>query len=473
MSQTLRTHPKARLHLSSFWKLRLLLLYFCLAMRSPAWAQGDPRVMIQGFIWEANSDGVKEAAKWGVHGLPSWTGKWYAHIEQEVGALSKAHFDLIWLPPPSQGNATGYYPTRYFELTSSYGSNAEQLHLLTALRQQGIEPVADVVVNHRNGSEHWFDLKNPDWPTTAICSNDDFWTRSDGDLKDKIDRDVRDSHKSGHADTGEGNGGARDIDHKQPLVRADIKKYLDILKVAGYRGWRFDQVKGYSPEYVAEYNQASKPSFSVGEYLDGRGPIDNWLNGVAGTSLAFDFPTQGELKAALAGKNYGSLRQLTDHNSSPGILGARPGDSVTFLENHDSGFPQHQSDTFFRNDPILMQGYAFILTHPGIPCVYWKHFVDWQLAQPIGELISARKYAGINSQSFVSTRLEQGSYIAEVGDKKTPSSTLIVKIGPAMWQPDLTKFALETSGEDYAVWVRRSMKAVTQAKVDAPAKPVP
>jgi len=59
--------------------------------------------------------------------------------------------------------------------------------------------------------------------------------------------------------------------------------------------------------------------------------------------------------------------------------------AVTFLENHDTGYrtnedgsPQehHEFDTFL-NDWQVEQGYAYILTHPGVPCVYWKHYFDW------------------------------------------------------------------------------------------------
>lgn len=37
-----------------------------------------------------------------------------------------------------------------------------------------------------------------------------------------------------------------------------------------------------------------------------------------------------------------------------------------------------------------MEGYAYILTHPGIPTVFWDHVYDWKLKEPIKELILVR-----------------------------------------------------------------------------------
>jgi alpha-amylase len=44
---------------------------------------------------------------------------------------------------------------------------------------------------------------------------------------------------------------------------------------------------------------------------------------------------------------------------------------VTFLENHDTGPPQNHWP--FPTDRLEL-GYAYVLTHPGIPCVFGPHF---------------------------------------------------------------------------------------------------
>ena len=84
--------------------------------------------------------------------------------------------------------------------------------------------------------------------------------------------------------------------------------------------------------------------------------------------------------------------------------------AVTFLENHDTGYrtnadgtPQkdHKFDSF-PNTWEVEQAYAYILTHPGVPCVYWKHYFDWGqdlAATRSARSINARKVAGVHAGS--------------------------------------------------------------------------
>jgi len=53
-----------------------------------------------------------------------------------------------------------------------------------------------------------------------------------------------------------------------------------------------------------------------------------------------------------------------------------------------------------------MQGYAFILTHPGVPCVYWKHYFEWNRGNEIKALVKARKtgrFFGLHRRNYVSS----------------------------------------------------------------------
>jgi hypothetical protein len=127
-------------------------------------------------------------------------------------------------------------------------------------------------------------------------------------------------------------------------------------------------------------------------------------------SSVFDFMTMFHLKDHKS--NYAA-----QYESGRGIVGdstdgyAWKNRAVTFLENHDTGFrtnedgtPQqgHASDNF-ANGWEVEQGYAHILTHPGLPTVYWKHYFDWghDLADKIRALINARKVAGVHAGSVV------------------------------------------------------------------------
>ena len=132
--------------------LRLLLLH----------AQAgfdDDRVMLQGFYWESYRHGHPEK-------FPGYGSKtWYGIVTEQAPAIREARFDLIWLPPPSFAGrySAGYNPKEYFNLNNSYGDFAEHRSMLTALLGNGIEPIADIVINHRDGSRAWADFRNPDW----------------------------------------------------------------------------------------------------------------------------------------------------------------------------------------------------------------------------------------------------------------------------------------------------------------------
>ena len=114
--------------------------------------------------------------------------------------------------------------------------------------------------------------------------------------------------------------------------------------------------------------------------------------------------------------------------------------------------------------------YAFILTHPGIPTVF---FLDWKergsdLSGAIDNLIRIRKANRVfrNSRVFVD-RAEHGLYAAYVGEENTEK--LAVKIGKTGWNnyetwvpnPALglsqafTRF--EASGHAYCVFYRNAV----------------
>ena len=139
-------------------KLRFLLIGLSLGLlstaASSALGQGgynDDRVMIQGFMWESHQKG-KHKGEGGYEYEVDWQNKWYDHVKSKVDELADAKFDLIWLPPPSQGEGAGYHPQEYHNFSNNYGNQAQHKAMINSLLSKGIEPVADLVINHRNGS---------------------------------------------------------------------------------------------------------------------------------------------------------------------------------------------------------------------------------------------------------------------------------------------------------------------------------
>lgn len=164
----------------------------------------------------------------------SATGSWYNTVNSRVSDIKTLGVTHVWLPPASDAaDANGYLPRQLNKLDSRYGTAAQLKTLNTNLKNNGIHPVADIVVNHRVGTSNWADFTNPTWGSWAV-TRDDEWGQG-----------------TGAWDTGTGYNAARDLDHTNATVRNDIKYFMNTtLKNAGFTGWRYDFSKGYSASYA-------------------------------------------------------------------------------------------------------------------------------------------------------------------------------------------------------------------------------
>lgn len=457
----------------------------------------DDRVMMQGFYWESYRHGDPDHPEFGDK-------RWYVIVSDNADVIRAGRFDLIWLPPPSFAGdpSAGYNPKELYRLDNCYGSFDQHRAMLEALLKKGIEPVADVVINHRDGTTGWADFTNPDWDLSAITQDDEaFSNPASGVAGAPI------SERGNPEESNEpyGNSGARayaygdfrDIDHTNKQVRLDIIRYLLLLKGMGYRGWRYDMVHGYHARHVALYNRRSNPTFSVGEYdWSKQAEWRGWAWATATTtddlkaaSSVFDFTTQFSLK-----DNKANYVAWTGFGNGLGLLGDNTDGipwknrAVTFVENHDTGYrtnedgtPQHDHKfDSFANTWEVEQAYAYILTHPGVPCVYWKHYFDWGdvLRNRIRALVNARKVAGVTSGSNLypqSNARSRGVYAALIVGKDGP---LYVRIGgsDADWQPsdsnyrDYREYAY---GAGWKVWVGLPGNPDVKQAALKPALPIP
>jgi alpha-amylase len=139
-----------------------------------------------------------------------------------------------------------------------------------------------------------------------------------------------------------------------------------------------------------------------------------------------------------------------------GLVGYWPSHSVTFLDNHDT---EHRREEEHRrcNDGIyhfpgktVAMAYVYLLTHPGVPCVYWSHYFDWDdyTRQRIERLMQLRKSTGIHARSWVDIHeARRGLYVAKIDGK------VVVKLGPHSWSPG-AGWQLALDGDRFAVWIR-------------------
>lgn len=394
-------------------------------------------IVFQGFNWE------------------SWRKRWYLDLAPKAADLSRCGVTAVWLPPPTESVAPqGYMPSDLYNLNSAYGSVEELKHCVEEMHSQDLLALGDVVLNHRcaqkqspNGVWNIYGGKLAWGPEAIVCDDPNFQGK-------------------GNPSSGDVFHAAPNIDHSQDFVRRDIKDWLNWLRNdIGFDGWRLDFVRGFSGTYVKEYIEASNPAFAIGEYWDSlayeqgslcynqdvhRQRIVNWINATGGTSSAFDVTTKGILHSALHNQYW----RLIDPQGKPtGVMGWWPSRAVTFLENHDTGSTQGHWP--FPRDK-LTQGYAYILTHPGTPTIFYDHFYDFGFRDVITELIEARRQAGIHCRSSVKIyHANNEGYVAQIGD------TLVMKLGHFDWNPskennlDGSWQKFVDKGSDYQLWLRQ------------------
>lgn len=402
----------------------IIILSATLPMLAQGWPEKYDGVMLQGFYWDSYSD-------------TNW-----ANLESQADELSN-YFELIWVPNSAYANELknnmGYHPVYWFDHKSAFGTEDQLRSMIKTFKQKGTGIIEDVVINHRASVDaNWLHFpaetyKGKTYQLTAadICKDDE--------SKDKG------YNPTGKADTGGNWGGARDLDHTSANVQDNVKAYLDLLlNDLGYVGFRYDYVLGYDPKYVTLYNKSAKPQFSVGECWgnDTYNDIIKWLNGTKENgviqSAAFDFAMKFNINDAFStASNWSKL-----NNSALATDSELARYAVTFVDNHDTGRPGESP--LYAN---VEAANAFILTLPGTPCVWLKHWLTYKLT--IKKQIFIRKAAGINNQSSILSKTAYGNgYVLNVQGTK---GNILLLLGSPTASTDGYKLALE--GTNFKMYV--------------------
>lgn len=409
------------------------------SLNSQGWASDYSGVMLQGFSWDSYNE-----SQWKV-------------LEKQADEL-KGYIDLVWLPQSGKcmeaTQVMGYMPYYYFNQNSSFGSEAELRSLITKFKAAGIGAIADVVINHRN-TDGWFTFPAETYKgvtyqmqSTDICKNDDGGTTATQAATNGVSL-------SQNNDEGTDFGGCRDIDHKSENVQKVIKAYLKYLKDdLGYTGFRYDMVKGFDGNHVADYNDATGVEYSVGEYWDGNEKIESWINSTNKKSAAFDFQFRYNVRDAVNGAANGKVTTSSDWsklNSNDNLMhdANYRRYAVTFVENHDT---QYRSETE-QNDPLrkdTIAANAYMLAMPGTPCIFQPHWRDYK--PELKEMIAARKYAGItNMSNYANKQSKKTLYVNEVTGTK---HKLLVAVGnDAAGYAGETGYTKILSGYHYAYFL--------------------
>ena len=330
-------------------------------------------VMMQAFYWDCPA----------IEGRPF---QWWDHVRSEVPRLAAAGFTALWLPPANKAasnTSMGYDPYDFWDLgefdqkgsvATWFGTRAELESLIAAAHGANLQVYADYVIDHCSGA----DAEEPS-PVDGISRWTKFTPKSG-----KFPRDTNSFHPSRYEtwDAMTFRRHARSVPpqprrlYRDPRKRrvADQRDRVRRFPLRFRQGlWRVDGAR--HPGTARSARRGAFKPFSVGECWDNSRTIEDWLTETNAWSdnpvSAFDFPLRYRLRDLC--QVYGfSLRALTAGGT---VLADDPARAVTFVENHD----------VVRDDPIRadkMLAYAYILTHPGYPCVFWQDYYTWGLALP-------------------------------------------------------------------------------------------
>lgn len=333
-------------------------------------------VMMQAFYWDVEP-----------------RHQWWEQLTEKVDDWADAGINRIWLPPASKGQSGGYSmgydPSDYFDLgeyeqhgtvETRFGSRTELDALISAAHSNGIEVIADIVLNHNSGGglEH-----NPyRGYETYTLFNEEF-----GNASGMFNRNYENFYPNSTSpyDPGSLFYEETNLDHNQEYVQnwlwaADFSVANYYKNEVGFDGWRFDYVLGFEPWVVKAWLD-KVGGFSVAEYWDG--DANKLINYVEETgSGVFDFATFYKLEEAL--DRHDDLTYLTGDM----VWQTYPDKAVTFTANHDTESPENAEkvDNYIEMGN-KMKAYAFILTHPGYPTIFYSDYENEDFKEELQQLI--------------------------------------------------------------------------------------
>ncbi|MDF7823699.1 alpha-amylase family glycosyl hydrolase [Pontiellaceae bacterium B12227] len=355
--------------ISNHWKASGILLGLCLVARVAV-----SGVMMQGFYWDCPSG-------------------WYSTMAEKVDELRDMKdgcgIDRIWFPAPQKSHAGGYSmgydPYDYYDLgqydqmgtmPTRFGTQDELKKVIALYQSRGIVCMPDIVLNHRSGGQP---EANPN------LDGEKTWTDFSGVASGKCTWRYNQFHPSTSEESDAAPfEGYPDVCHvtgrREGSAGYDLVQWGNWLADsanAGFDGgWRLDYVKGINPSFIRKFIKGTGNAYGILECWDDLAMIEKYLK-KSECPAAFDFPgfyTMGKVF------NHGEdIGLLVDPDQ---VLAAKhPKRAVTFVANHDTDKDSHVESIVDNT----MLAYAFILTYQGYPCIFWKDYFNYGLAEADGQ----------------------------------------------------------------------------------------
>lgn len=353
------------------------------------------------------------------HWYYSPEGNLWNHAADQAARLSTLGVSHVWLPPAfksAQGqDEPGYSAYDLYDLgefdqkgtvRTRHGTKDEYLRCIKVLQKNGVQVLADIVLNHKNGADETEKIPakkvNPD-NRNEITEEEvqiDAWTKftfpgRQGKYSDFVwdwqcftgtctDTSciylIMNEYTQGQWDEviedEKGNFDylmGADIEFRNPHVRSELKGWGQwYMETTGVNGLRLDALKHISYSFYNEWldhlrGHFQNNFFCIGEYWrNSVDPLLKYIEVTEGRVQLFDCPLHFNFHEASMMKNNYDLRKIFDNS----LLQHRPELSITFVDNHDTQPLQSlQSPVDYWFKPLA---YALILLRlQGIPCVFY------------------------------------------------------------------------------------------------------
>lgn len=397
---------------------------------------GGDEILLQGFHWNSTR-------------LPA--GNWYATLLSHASQIGADGFTGIWLPPPwrdvsrwsdpnagTSGGGEGYYWSD-FDKNGGYGSESQLKAVVAALQTAQVKVIFDVVPNHMNRSDVGPALQ-------AVLRDGTAWRNG-----------------CAQCDTGEPfMAGDSDLNIGNSKVFAMFKSEFESLRDNyGAAGLRFDFVKGYGADSVNDWMSGfGNADFCVGELWKGPSeyPVNDWRHNAGWQDSLKDWSDRSHcavfdfaLKERMQNGTLSEWRNGLNGNPDPAWRSI----AVTFVDNHDTGYspgPGGGQHHWSLPENLRDKAYAYILSSPGTPTVYWPDMYDWPRGALIRQLIALRRSAGIRADSPIVFLGNYSGLVAKTtGDKQTLLVALASDLDGAKVPATFTQ-ALDSNSGDIRIW---------------------
>ena len=352
-------------------------------------------------------------------------GQHWTRLAEDAQHLADLGISHVWMPPAFKATNekdVGYGVYDLFDLgefnqkgtvRTKYGFKEDYLQAIQALKAQGIQPMADVVLNHKAAADHreafqvievdpidrTVELGEPftinGWTSFTFDGrqdtyNDFHWnwyhfTGTDYDAKRRksgiylIQGDNKGWANEELVDNENGNYDYlmyADLDFKHPEVIQNIYDWADwFMETTGVAGFRLDAVKHIDSFFMSNFIRDMKEKYGEDFYVFG----EFWnpdkeanLDYLEKTEERFDLVDvrlhQNLFEASQAGANYDLRGIFTDS-----LVELKPDKAVTFVDNHDTQRGQALESTV--EEWFKPAAYALILLRQdGLPCVFYGDY---------------------------------------------------------------------------------------------------